>query len=211
MKRRVWAPEPAWTTCKGAKFLAHALGYQNRIVQPEHQEALRTSTEVLIWSSLNQSHVQHVPAKQNSFVLFNFTLRLLYSRGKNALYSLPTKLGGKQIGRGCGRGEEEWRSIPPVNEPCSCRLQCASTPAINGDVHQTGHEGPEVEYKHSSTLSLTSLLDRGCVQRHAPTAFYPQGRPGTHCIGGWVDPRAGLDGCGKSCPYRDSISGTSSP
>ena len=25
-------------------------------------------------------------------------------------------------------------------------------------------------------------------------------RPCTHCIGGWVGPRAGLDGCGKSRP-----------
>jgi hypothetical protein len=30
--------------------------------------------------------------------------------------------------------------------------------------------------------------------------LYPQERPGTHCTGGWVDPRAGLDGCGKSRP-----------
>jgi hypothetical protein len=31
-------------------------------------------------------------------------------------------------------------------------------------------------------------------QRHAPAAFYPQERiPGTHCTGGWVDPRAGPD------------------
>jgi hypothetical protein len=30
--------------------------------------------------------------------------------------------------------------------------------------------------------------------------LYPRERPGTHCIGGWVGPRAGLDGCGKSCP-----------
>ena len=29
--------------------------------------------------------------------------------------------------------------------------------------------------------------------------LYPQERPGTHCIGGWVGPRAGLDWCGKSC------------
>jgi hypothetical protein len=35
-------------------------------------------------------------------------------------------------------------------------------------------------------------------QRHAPSAFYPQERPGTHCTGGWVGPRAGLDGCGNS-------------
>jgi hypothetical protein len=37
-------------------------------------------------------------------------------------------------------------------------------------------------------------------QRHAPAALYPLGKPGTHCTGGWVDPRAGLDRCGKSRP-----------
>ena len=36
-------------------------------------------------------------------------------------------------------------------------------------------------------------------QRHAPAAL-PQERPGTHCIGGWVGPRDGLDGCGKYGP-----------
>jgi hypothetical protein len=31
-------------------------------------------------------------------------------------------------------------------------------------------------------------------QRHAPAALYPRGKdPGTHCTGGWVGPRAGLD------------------
>jgi len=35
-------------------------------------------------------------------------------------------------------------------------------------------------------------------QRHAPTALAPGKRPSTHCIGGWVVLRAGLDGCGKS-------------
>ena len=34
-------------------------------------------------------------------------------------------------------------------------------------------------------------------QRHAPAALYPHKRPGTHCTGGCVDPRAGLDRCGK--------------
>jgi hypothetical protein len=29
-------------------------------------------------------------------------------------------------------------------------------------------------------------------QRHAPAAFNPQERPGIHCAGGWVWPRAGL-------------------
>jgi len=37
-------------------------------------------------------------------------------------------------------------------------------------------------------------------QRHAPAAFYPRERPGTHCSGGWVGPRVALDGCGKSQP-----------
>ena len=30
--------------------------------------------------------------------------------------------------------------------------------------------------------------------------LYPRERPGTHCIGGWVGLRAGLDGYGKSPP-----------
>ena len=66
---------------------------------------------------------------------------------------------------------------------------------------RTGHEGPEGEQRYSYTLSLTSALDGGVGgQRHAPAALNPGKRPGTHCIGGWVDPRAGLDGCGKSRP-----------
>jgi hypothetical protein len=35
-------------------------------------------------------------------------------------------------------------------------------------------------------------------QRHAPAALYSQERPGTHCTGGWIGPRAGLNRCGKS-------------
>jgi hypothetical protein len=34
------------------------------------------------------------------------------------------------------------------------------------------------------------------------TALPPVKRPGTHCIGDWVSPRAVLDGCGKSRPHR---------
>jgi hypothetical protein len=44
-------------------------------------------------------------------------------------------------------------------------------------------------------------------QRHAPAALYPRKRPGTHCIGGWVSPRAVLDRCGKFRPHWDSIPG----
>jgi hypothetical protein len=42
-------------------------------------------------------------------------------------------------------------------------------------------------------------------QLHNPAALPPGMRPGTHCIGGWVGPRAGLDGCEKSRPHRDQI------
>jgi hypothetical protein len=44
-----------------------------------------------------------------------------------------------------------------------------------------------------------------------PPPPYPQERPGTHCIGGWVGPRAGLDECGKSRFHGDSIPGPFSP
>jgi hypothetical protein len=48
-------------------------------------------------------------------------------------------------------------------------------------------------------------------QGHAPAALPPGRRGGTHCIGGWIDPRAGLEGCRKSRPHWDSIPGPSRP
>jgi hypothetical protein len=43
-----------------------------------------------------------------------------------------------------------------------------------GKVHaRTTHEGPEVEWKYSSTLSLTSALDGVGGQLPAPVAFSP--------------------------------------
>jgi len=43
-----------------------------------------------------------------------------------------------------------------------------------GKVHpRTGHEGPEGEYRYSSTLSLTSTLDGVGGQRHDPAALPP--------------------------------------
>ena len=41
-----------------------------------------------------------------------------------------------------------------------------------------------------------------------PRSLYPRGkRPSTLFTGGWVGPRAGLDGYGKSRPHRGSIPG----
>ena len=47
---------------------------------------------------------------------------------------------------------------------------------------------------------MTTTLEGSEGSRHAPAARYPWERPGTHCTGGWVGPRAGLDRCGKSRP-----------
>jgi hypothetical protein len=45
-------------------------------------------------------------------------------------------------------------------------------------------------------------------QRHAPAALFPGERTsGTHCTGGWVGPRAGLDTEAREkilCPCRGS-------
>jgi hypothetical protein len=47
------------------------------------------------------------------------------------------------------------------------------------------------------------------VVNATPRPLYPRERSATHCIGGVVGTRAGLEGCGKSRPHRDSIPGPS--
>jgi hypothetical protein len=77
-----------------------------------------------------------------------------------------------------------------------------------GNVHpRTGLEGPDGEQRYS----LTSALDGGGWSAPRPGRCTPGKRPSTHCTGGWVGPRASLDGCGKSCPHWDSIPGPSTP
>ena len=49
------------------------------------------------------------------------------------------------------------------------------------------------------------------VVNATPSPLYPQERPSTQCIGGWVGPTADLDGRGKCRPHRDSIPGPLSP
>jgi len=65
---------------------------------------------------------------------------------------------------------------------------------------RTSHKGPERKQSYSSTLSLTSALDDVGGQRQAPAALPPGKRPGTHCAGGWVGPRAGLEGAENFAP-----------
>jgi len=58
---------------------------------------------------------------------------------------------------------------------------------------------------------MTTALEGGQGSASRPAALYPRERPSTHCTGGWVGPRAGLNRCGKSRLHRDSIPGQSSP
>jgi hypothetical protein len=58
---------------------------------------------------------------------------------------------------------------------------------------------------YNFTLPSTSALDGVRCQRHTPAALPTGKRSSTHCIGGWIGPRAFLDCCGKSRPYKESI------
>jgi hypothetical protein len=40
---------------------------------------------------------------------------------------------------------------------------------------------------------MTTVLEGVRGYRHAPVALYPLERPGTHCTGDWVGPRAGAE------------------
>ena len=58
---------------------------------------------------------------------------------------------------------------------------------------------------------MTAALEGGVSgQQHAPAALYLRERPGTHFTGGWVGPRADLDGRKISSPPGFDP-GTSSP
>ena len=74
--------------------------------------------------------------------------------------------------------------------------------------HRTRPKGPKGQERYSSTLSLTSSTDGVGSQRYASVAL-PPGK--TRYPLYRVSPRAGLDGCGKSLPHRDSIPVPSSP
>jgi len=73
----------------------------------------------------------------------------------------------------------------------------------------TCHENSEG--KQMYTLSSSWRLRGIGGQRHTPAALTLGNLRGTHCTGGWVGPRAGLDRCGKSRHHRDSIPGPHSP
>jgi len=53
---------------------------------------------------------------------------------------------------------------------------------------------------------LCSFLNLGArwgwVVNAMPWPLYPRERPGTHCIGGWVGPRAGLTDAKNLAPHQ---------
>ena len=78
------------------------------------------------------------------------------------------------------------------------------------DLPRTGHEGPQVEQMHSSTLPSTSALDGGWWSTPRPGRFTP-GKDPVPIVQevGWA-PGPVWTGAENLAPHRDSISGPSS-
>jgi hypothetical protein len=126
---------------------------------------------LLFNNSLNELAIKYFISIQWQCVLFNKQTR------PYAVFTFDTKLFccsscTVPYGRGKGKGKDH--------------------PRID-------HEDSEGEQTYSCTLFLNSALDGVGCQLHAPAAL-PRELPGTHCIGGWVGPRAGLYGCEISRP-----------
>jgi len=81
----------------------------------------------------------------------------------------------------------------------SKKVKCKITLEQNMKDHlRTEYEGPNGKERYSSTLSLTSALEGGVCLKPRFGRFTPGKKPGTPRIGDCMDPRAGLDECGKS-------------
>ena len=102
-----------------------------------------------------------------------------------------------------------------------CRLHCRYKDNCCCLFH---HVKVKVKVKFSLEQATKAQRGNGCIAllfpqsrhqlgvggRHAPAAL-PPGKTRYPFTGGWVGPRAGLDGCGKSRPCRVSISPTVQP
>ena len=73
--------------------------------------------------------------------------------------------------------------------------------------HTKDQKGAEVNLYSSFNLGTRWAW----VVNATPRPFYPQERPGTRCIGGWVGSRVGVDGCEKSRPPPTRIRSTDHP
>jgi hypothetical protein len=102
--------------------------------------------------------------------------------------------------------------VPITTAWCVLRSRMGERPAIYRIKKvKYSHYRPELAYRVGRGTSLLLNLGaiRGWVVTTTPRPLYPRERPGTHCTGGWVVLRAGLDVCKKSLPH--SIPGPSSP
>jgi hypothetical protein len=94
--------------------------------------------------------------------------------------------------------------IKPSKSKAVCFTR-AIVKVCKGKFHSiTGHEGPRRGVEEQFCSFSTSTLGRLGVQ-HQVSAALPRKRPATHCTGGWVGPRAGLDVCEKYRSHQDSI------
>ena len=87
------------------------------------------------------------------------------------------------------------------------KVKCTLVQALRLCTGRTAHR----ESRGIALPFLGHSTRRGWGVSVTPRPLHPQERPGTHCTGGWVGPRAGLDRCGNSRSHRDSIPGTSNP
>ena len=76
------------------------------------------------------------------------------------------------------------------------KVKCPLVQALRFCTGRTPHKGSRGIALHFYTF-MTTALEGVRGQRHAPAALYHREIHGTHCTGGWVGPRAGLDWCGK--------------
>jgi hypothetical protein len=86
------------------------------------------------------------------------------------------------------------------------KLKCTLVQALRLCTGRTAHRGCK-----GIALLFHDYGTKRCEGSASRSGHYlPGERPGTHCTGGLLGPRPGLDRCGKFRPYRDSIPGPSS-
>ena len=76
------------------------------------------------------------------------------------------------------------------------KLKCTPLQALRLCTGRTAHRGS----RGIDLLFHDNGTRRGEGSASRPGRFLPRERPGIHCTGGWVGPRAGLDRCGESRP-----------
>jgi len=105
-----------------------------------------------------------------------------------------------------GKSRPHWDSIPD----CPACSQSLYDSATHTRTHTHTHTYIYIYIYTYIYLSLNLGARWGGWSSPRLGPLYPQERPRTHCTGGWADPRAGMDGYGKSrSPHRDSIPGPS--